>query len=338
MLGAVRALDYVSIALVVGPLAFLLRLTPAAVRDGPFERRVWRLLVAGLALGVLVGVLGILLEGAHQSGVSLWALRWSAVSHVLRTRFGWVWAARAIVLGLSLAALGLRRRRGFRAWLVAVAACLVFTPALSGHASIQSPVWVFFPSDVAHVLAASIWVGGVACLVLALPAAVRAAEPAARTGMLVEVLARFSPVALGAVGVIAVTGVVQAFIEIRTVNALTHTTYGELVLLKIGLLGLLVGLGAINRERVIPTLRRLSGAGSPAGETGVLLRRTTRGELAAMACVFAVTAALVAYVPPVGCRGRRAQPRLRTRARTREAAAAARLDCRPACEGIVAPP
>jgi copper transport protein len=83
------------------------------------------------------------------------------------------------------------------------------------------------------------------------------------------------------------------------VSALTHSTYGELVLLKTGLLGLLIGLGAINRERVIPTLRRLVAAGSTPGETGVLLRRSTRGEFAAMACVFAVTAALVAFAPPI---------------------------------------
>jgi copper transport protein len=113
------------------------------------------------------------------------------------------------------------------------------------------------------------------------------------------VLSRFSPLALGAVVVIACTGVVQAYIDVRTLNALSHSTYGELVLLKTGLLGLLIGLGAVNRERVIPTLRRLVEAAATPGETGVLLRRTTRGELAAMVAVFSVTAALVTFAPPI---------------------------------------
>jgi copper transport protein len=322
-LGAVRALDYASIALVLGPLAFLLALTPPALRGGPFERAVRRLLVAGLALGVIGGVLGIALSAAHESGRSLWTVPSSALSHVLASRFGWVWATRTMLFATSLAALRLPRGRLFSAWFVLVGAAAAVSPALSGHAAVQSPVWVFFPSDVAHVLAAGTWVGGVTCLVVALPAALRGVEASSRTRMTIEVLARFSPVALGAVAAIAITGVVQAYIEIRTVGALTHTTYGELVLLKIGLLGLLIGLGAINRERVIPTLRRAHAAGSPAAHAGVMAARTTRGELVAMACVFAVTAALLAYTPPVQRPGVRA-------ARAGTTTPAARSDRRPA--------
>ena len=173
------------------------------------------------------------------------------------------------------------------------------TPALAGHASIQSPVWAFFPSDVLHVLAASIWVGGIAMIVFALSRATRPLEPPARTRVLLEVLGRFSPLALAAVVTLAVTGIVQAYIDVRSLNALTHTTYGELVLLKTGLLGLLIGLGAVNRERVLPTLRRALAGGSSPGAVGRLLRDTTRGELATMAAVFGVTAALVSFAPPI---------------------------------------
>jgi copper transport protein len=158
---------------------------------------------------------------------------------------------------------------------------------------------VFFPVNVLHVLAASVWVGGIVAIVLALPLATRAVEPAQRTPLLLDVLGRFSPLALAAVAVIACTGIVEAYIDVRTVHALTTTTYGELVLLKTGLLGILIGLGAINRERIIPTLRRLVAAAATPGQTGVLLRQTTRGELAAMASVFGVTAALVAFAPPI---------------------------------------
>jgi copper transport protein len=63
--------------------------------------------------------------------------------------------------------------------------------------------------------------------------------------------------------------------------------------------GLLIGLGAINRERALPSLRRLLAAHATPGETGVLLRRSTRGELVATVCVFVVAAALVAYAPPI---------------------------------------
>ena len=82
-------------------------------------------------------------------------------------------------------------------WLLAAialgAAYLAITPALSGHASIQSPTGVFFPSDALHVLAASVWVGGIACLLLALPAATRQLESEDRSRLLLATLARFSP-------------------------------------------------------------------------------------------------------------------------------------------------
>jgi len=298
--GAVRALDYLAIALVVGVLAFLTLAVPPALLGGAFERRAWLLLGGGLALGVIVSVLGILLQGAEASGLSLWAsLKSPVISNVLGSRFGWVWGVKALAFALSLGGLALRGRRAYRLWLAAVGAYLVLTPALAGHASIQSPVWAFFPADALHVLAASVWVGGIVCIVFALPLATRAVEPAARTGVLIDVLARFSPLALVAVVVLALTGTVQAYIDVRSLNALTHSTYGELVLLKSGLMGVMIGLGVINRERIIPALRRLLAAAATPGETGVLLRRSTRGELVAMACVFAVTAALVSFAPPI---------------------------------------
>jgi len=298
--GAVRALDYLAIALVAGVLAFLLWVVPAGLLGGAFERRAWFLIALGLALGVLVSVLGILLQGAEASGVSLWSsLRWNVISDVLDSRFGWVWGAKAVLFAAAALTFGLRSRRFYRLALLTASGYLVITPALAGHASIQSPVWAFFPADVVHVAAASVWVGGIAVIVFALPLATRPLEPPARTGVLLEVLARFSPLALAAVLALALTGVIQAYIDIRSVNALTHTTYGELVLLKTGLLGLLFGLGAVNRERVLPTLRRLLEGGSPPGAIGRLVRDTTRGELATMAAVFGVTAALVSFAPPI---------------------------------------
>jgi copper transport protein len=298
--GAVRALDYLAIALVVGVLMFLLVVAPPALAQGAFERRARALIAAGLAIGVVVSVLGILLQGAEASGLSLWsAVHWNLISDILRSRFGWVWLAKGAVFAVALLAIGLWRRRAYRVALSAGCAYLVATPALAGHASVQSPVWAFFPADVLHVLAASVWVGGIAAIVFALPRATRPLPAPARTALLVEILSRFSPLALAAVITIALTGVIQAYIDIRSLNALTHTTYGALVLLKSGLLALLFGLGAVNRERVIPTLRRLLTAGAAPGAAGRLLRDTTRGELATMASVFAVTAALVAFAPPI---------------------------------------
>jgi copper transport protein len=315
--GVVRGLDYLSIALMLGGLAFLAGAwlpAIAAVADADaepqwqlarreFAARMRRLLILAVVLGVLVSVLGILLQGASAAGVSLWAsLKRTVVQSTIESRFGTVWSLRAIdwlaLAGLLALARSLRRR-----WLLALvalsAAYLAATPALSGHASIQSPTGVFFPSDVLHVLAASIWVGGIASLLLALPAATRALEPPQRSRLLVATLARFSPLALTAVLVIAATGVVQAYIDVRTVSGLLHSTYGALIIAKVIMLLALICLGWVNRERVIPALKRIAGTGQSPGNVGVLARRTMRGELALMLGVFGVTAALISYAPPI---------------------------------------
>ncbi len=307
--GVVRALDYVSLSLLIGTLAFLVVAVAPAVRKderlrdafgGLFAMRIRRLLCAAVLLGVVVSVLGVLLQGAEAGGVSLWSsLRWSIASSTLDSRFGWVWGIRAIVWLAIAGALIARRHRVGRALVALGAAYLVITPALAGHASIQPPVGLFFPLDVLHVTAASFWVGGIATIVFALPAATRVLEPAARTPLLLSVLARFSPLALASVCAIALTGLVEAYIDVRSLRALTSTTYGALILAKTALLTILIALGAINRQRIIPALRRLSAATATPGGMGVLLRATTAAELTAMAAVFGATAALVAYAPPI---------------------------------------
>jgi copper transport protein len=336
--GVVRGLNYLTLALMGGSLIFLFfawvpGLAAAAgseerwsLASREFASRIGRMFAVAIVLGVLVGLLGVLLQGASAAGVSLWAsLKGSIIENTLESRFGKVWALRSIdwlLLGAVLIvakatgrgaiqklrdggsgadapALTPRPPRAVLALLAIGGAYLAITPALAGHASVESPVGVFFPSDVLHVLAGSVWVGGIACLLIALPGATRQLEGGERSRLLLATLVRFSPIALGAVVVIAVTGVVQAYIDVRSFHGLLHTTYGALIIVKVLLLGFLIGLGWVNRERVIPALTRLVGDGESPGGVGALARRTMRGEFALMLCVFGVTAALISYAPPI---------------------------------------
>jgi copper transport protein len=336
--GVVRGLNYLTLALMVGGLVFLFCAWIPGVTAvaGPekhwssasrvFASRLGRLFAVAIALGAVVSVLGVLLQGASAAGVSLWAsLKSSIVDNTLESRFGKVWGLRAIdwlLVGAVLLAaramgrdaipklragapdantFGLTPRppRVILALLGIGALYLAITPALAGHASIESPVGVFFPSDALHVLAGSVWVGGIVCLLLALPGATRQLEGGERSRLLLANLVRFSPIALGAVVVIAVTGVIQAYIDVRSLHGLLHTTYGALIIVKVVLLACLIGFGFINRERVMPALQRLVGDGQAPGGIGALARRTMRGEFVLMLCVFGVTAALISYAPPI---------------------------------------
>jgi copper transport protein len=189
-----------------------------------------------------------------------------------------------------------------------VGCALALTPALAGHAHTQSPVALLMSADVIHVVGMSAWLGGLVFLLFAVPAATRSLEPADRTRLLAATLQRFSPLALASVLALAVTGTIQALVEVRTLDALTGTAFGRAVAIKAILLCVLIGLGAINRQRVVPTLRRLAAGGAAPGDAGRLLRRTLRAEVALVVTVLAVTGALTGYAPPTAATAATAGP------------------------------
>jgi copper transport protein len=149
-----------------------------------------------------------------------------------------------------------------------------------------------------HLSAMSAWLGGLAMLLLAVPAATAKLDPPRRSRLLLALLSRFSPLALGGVVALATTGVVQAYVHVENVDGLFHSGYGRDILVKTGLLIVLIALGYSQRTRVMPALARLAGAGEPAGATGFRLRRVLRLEMLAVLAVIGVSAALADYTPP----------------------------------------
>ncbi|MEV4422960.1 copper resistance protein CopC, partial [Patulibacter sp. NPDC049589] len=106
--GVVRAVQYLSIAVGIGALAFLLLvLRPAGAAGPEARRRTRRLVVAAAAAGAVSAALGVVLEGAEGAGVSLWSgLRPSVIGDGLGTRFGTVWGLAAdcwILVGVGTA-------------------------------------------------------------------------------------------------------------------------------------------------------------------------------------------------------------------------------------------
>ncbi len=336
--GLARGLTYLATALVLGGLAFLLAVWLPALRSAAgageewvaasagFLRMARRLLLGGAAAGAVAGAAGIVLQGATAGATSAWeALSPSIVGDVLGTRFGEVWAARVLAFVILAGAAGLLLRgvRGAKApaglqrvalgadglaatplprAALAIAAIPVafvaIAPALAGHASVQQPIALLFPLDVAHVLAMSAWIGGLIMLLVALPAATRRLQAPDRTRLLAAALIRFSPIALGCVVVLLVTGTIQAIEHIASFGQLLDTGFGRAVLAKIALILVLIGLGAVNRRRVVPKLRALVESAAAPGTAGHLLRRTLRAEVALVLVVLGATAALVSYPPP----------------------------------------
>ena len=99
--------------------------------------------------------------------------------------------------------------------------------------------------------------------------------PNATVDTLVETLPRYSNLALGAVVAIFVTGTFQAIRQVGTIHALTSTTYGHLLILKISAFTVLIIVAAFSREIVDRTYepireatkpkRQLATVGAPVG-------------------------------------------------------------------------
>jgi copper transport protein len=171
---------------------------------------------------------------------------------------------------------------------------LALLPSLGGHTSVQTPVAVLLPANILHVLAMSAWLGGIAVLVLAFRTATATLEAEQRTPLLAAVVGNFSRLAGPALAVLLLSGAVQGIIEVGRFGALLDTAFGRSVLIKIVVALAIVALGALNRRRTLPALRRATG--SP-GRTGQILRRTLQAELALGLVALAATGALSSYPP-----------------------------------------
>ena len=332
--GVVRGVQYASIALAVGTVFFLIFIWIPALSRVAGGSAQWReaserfasgaraVLLLAVIAGVVSALAGIVFQGATAAGVTFWsALDRQIIEDVMGTRFGTIWGIRTLVwLGLgavllgtlstarrpvlrpaSVGATGLAPVRFGRTALLLLAlplGYLVISPALSGHAHLEKPTAVLVPANAIHVFAMSIWVAGLAMLLFVLPQATRRLEPPDRTRLLAATLSRFSPVAFTAVIVLLVTGLTQSWFEVEKLDNVLDTAFGRAALIKFGLLvGPLMALGAYNQRRLLPRLRHAAAGGATPGRDGLLLRRSIRTEVALLAVVLGVTAALVSYAP-----------------------------------------
>ena len=215
---------------------------------------------------------------------------WTVVS---QTRFGQVSLVRlaaAVLLAVSLPMLGRSADRSlWDASAVVLAIAVLIGPAWTGHAGATPGVAGEFPlaADALHLLAAGAWLGGLPPLAMLLAAAWRGKEPHWASVTVIAVQ-RFSLLGVISVSMLLASGVANSWYEVGTLNNLFATSYGRLVLLKIGLFAAMIGLAAINRFYLTPRLatadivRRLYH--TSLGETGLgLAAVVVVGFLGAMA-------------------------------------------------------
>jgi copper transport protein len=174
------------------------------------------------------------------------------------------------------------------------AAGLLVIPGTSGHAAQTSPRGLTLAFDWLHMIAGSVWLGGlIGLLVLWLTLPARRRVDALRS-----LVPRFSAVALGSVIVLAGTGIGEAVDHLPAVNALWETGFGVAILVKAGLLLVAMAIASGNLLRSRPRLARARQQADLGGPAAALLRRLVSGEVAVVLGIVFAAAVLTSLAPP----------------------------------------
>ncbi|WP_405992271.1 copper resistance CopC/CopD family protein [Streptomyces sp. NBC_00986] len=234
-----RYFAYIAAALLIGTATFVTLCRPPnpTVLNKPILMGWWTLLAATVAL--------LILRAPYEAGTGLaTAFEPSAIPRTLTSRPGLALAARLLLLAATAAfLLRLRGRERFgRVALgtgAALAVGLALTWASAEHASAGIQVPVAMASAVLHLLAMSVWLGGLTALLTVL---YRSSDLDAAP------VARFSRLAFASVTVLVVTGVYQSWRGLGSWNALTETSYGRILLVKLGAVTLLLAVAGWSRR------------------------------------------------------------------------------------------
>jgi copper transport protein len=303
-----RWLAFLSLMAAIGLFVLRIAVARPAVARVPGTR----LRSATISFGVasVVGLLAIpvylLLSTAEFALRSFWSF--GALFPLVRvSAFGRSWLDLELVFGLFVAAAAVaiwldrpeRRQRSIAAVIAlagafgAAAACLL-VPGLAGHAAQTSPRGLSLTFDWLHLVAGSLWLGGLIGLVV-LTATLPAAK---RLPALVVCVPRFSNLAFVSVLVLIGAGTGSAVEQLPTFAAFWQTSYGKALLVKIGLLAAALLLASVNLLRTVPRFKASARRPELGAPTTSLLRRLVTGESLLVTGAVLAAAVLSSLAPP----------------------------------------
>jgi copper transport protein len=277
----IRWLYFAALALLVGGLGFRLLVLPRAVPPA-LERRFFIVTGLGAVAVIHVGIAAFILRAEDALQLPFGRLLYGDLSPVAGgTNFGKAFIA--MTLGFTWVAALL-----FLAWLTgrrvllwpAFALGLAFVSglSLSGHSAVGSS-WLTELADWAHLSAAVLWAGGL----VQLAACVWPAAPGLRR----EAFLRFARLAPVLIAVLVAAGVYLSILRLPRFSDLWSAGYGQVLLVKLGLVSAALAWGAFHHFVVRPRLERTGWA-----------RKSLVGESAVAMTILLLAAILVNAKPP----------------------------------------
>ena len=177
---------------------------------------------------------------------------------------------------------------------LAAAGAVLLVPGIAGHANTTSPRGLSLVFDWVHLVAGSLWVGGLVGLLVLW----RSTRDLLRVALLSLVVPRFSRIAFASVVLLIGAGTGASVLHMPTLSAFWQTSYGQALGIKILLLAAALLFAAVNLARTKPRLEAAARRPELAEGAAVLLRRLVAGEaFFVWGAVFAA-AVLSSLAPP----------------------------------------
>ncbi|MEY2416647.1 MAG: copper transport protein [Ilumatobacteraceae bacterium] len=208
------------------------------------------------------------------------------------TTIGVAWVVRAAGIGLTAALLLVTRSRRREAWwravLVVGLVVVATSSAYGGHGATGRWHYLGVFLTMLHVSSMAVWLGGLAMLVVGF-------KDVERDGA-----ERFSRIALLAVAGVVVSGTIQGIRQVGSLDGLTGTSYGKLLIWKLVAVVSTLGVAAVARASTHGRLALVPatvGAAGAAGFDRPRLRRAITIETALAIVIVILTSLLMAANP-----------------------------------------
>lgn len=269
---------------IFGTAAFALMTSSGEVadRDGPTQSliAVWR----GLAILILaISPVRFLAVAAGMADSSLKDAI-AFVPQIIRETFaGRVWVWRFGVAAMLAIGAWIAPRRMLPVVICAISALLLLCQSITSHA-VDSGVYAIAIHFI-HQVAAGLWIGALACLLLG------ATYGQARAEWLKWATGRVSMIAGWSVAALVVTGAIRAWYALGLhLDLLLYSLYGRTLLWKLATAAAVILIGGYNRYRLVPAIGEASARAT--------LIRNVSAECLLLAAVLGWSALLGNTPPP----------------------------------------
>lgn len=227
-----------------------------------------RLLTCSAILALIATIMLLIVESIAASPSNSFA-NIIATGYTILTssklREYWTFRMLASIVAISASATLLRvDRAAKKSWMfmLAVGLMLSLSTSLTSHnaASTEYDPIINLFADWIHLIGVSVWVGGLAYLVVTITALNNLKESKGK--LVAQFLRRFSWLAIIAVGVVGLTGIYNLVLEVGSFSALFVTAYGRILLVKLCIFAPMIALGAFNQfilyDHIVATMNAKS--------------------------------------------------------------------------------